>query len=76
MVLASRIAPASRSRAAGGASSSSGTGRLAAVPSGVGVPRVAISSFSVTGTPSSGPAVPRCQRSVDAAASAIAASGS
>src|SRR5256885_8033496 len=53
LVLAKRMAPASRSRAAGGASSGAATWGVAAVPTGVGSPRVAMLSLTVAGTPSS-----------------------
>jgi hypothetical protein len=75
--LPSITAPASRSRAVGGASSGAGTSSVAAVPSGIGTPRVAMFSLIVTGTPSialSG--VPACQRASDRAAIASAPSGS
>ena len=77
MVLEKMIAPASRSRAGGGASCAAGTRFVAAVPSGTGTPLEAMLSFTVTGTPSSGPlGAPLAQRCVEAAASARAASGS
>ena len=70
------IAPASRSRAAGGASALAGVMSLAAVPTGVGSPRVAILSLTVTGTPSSGPiGSPFAQRASEARASFSARSG-
>ena len=47
VVLAKTIAPASRKRAAGGASPGGGVRSLAAVPSGIGSPRVAILSLTV-----------------------------
>ena len=76
VVLASSTAPASRRRAAGGASAAAGTRSVAAQPSGTGVPRVAMFSFTVQGTPSSAPAVPERQRASDARACASTASGS
>src|ERR1700754_289544 len=78
MVVFEKItAPASRSRAAGGASLSAGTNGALAAPSGTGTPLVAILSLMVTGTPSSTPVgSPLCQRSVDAFATARAPSGS
>jgi hypothetical protein len=58
------IAPASRNRAVGGASCAAGTSGIAAVPSGTGTPFEAMFSFTVTGTPSSGPiGAPFAQRS-------------
>ena len=70
------IAPASRSRAAGGASAGAGASSLAAVPSGVGSPRVAMLSLIVDGTPSSGPiGSPFAQRASEARASLSARSG-
>src|SRR4051794_12374545 len=78
MVVFEKItAPASRNRAAGGASSAEGTSLVVAAPSGTGTPWVAIFSLMVVGTPSSGPAgSPLCQRSVEAFAVARAPSGS
>src|SRR5450631_2274622 len=77
VVLEKITAPASRSRAAGGASAAAGTSVVVAAPSGTGTPRVAMLSLIVTGTPSSGPVgSPFCQRSVDAFAVARAPSGS
>src|ERR1700687_5654735 len=77
VVLEKITAPASRNRAAGGASTGAGTSLTLAAPSGTGTPLVAILSLIVTGTPSSGPAVsPFCQRSVDAFVVARAPSGS
>src|SRR5207253_3666443 len=69
-------APAARSRAAAGASSEAATSVVAAVPCGTGVPRVAMFSLTVTGTPSSAPAVPSRQRCSDSCAAARAPSGS
>ena len=70
------IAPSSRSRVEAGASSVAGTSFVAADPSGIGSPLVAMISFTVTGTPSSGPfGAPLLQRAADALASARAASG-
>jgi hypothetical protein len=75
--LASSTAPASRQRAAGGASSAAGVSNDAAVPTGIGVPRVAMFSFKVPGTPSSGDSGwPSLQRASLARASASARSGS
>src|SRR6185295_9502002 len=77
VVLEKITAPASRSRAAGGASTEAGPSLVAAVPSGTGTPLVAILSLIVAGTPSSRPVGwPSCQRSVDALAAARAPSGS
>src|ERR1700736_2954056 len=77
VVLEKMIAPASRNRAAGGASSSAGTSLVVAAPSGTGTPLVAMFSLMVADTPSSGPiGVPLCQRSVDAVATTRAPSGS
>ena len=53
VVLPSTTAPASRMRAAGGASALAGVRSVAAVPSGTGTPRVAMFSLMVAGTPSS-----------------------
>ena len=77
VVLAKMIAPASRNRAAGGASFSAGTSLTLAAPSGTGTPLVAMLSFTVTGTPSSAPAgSPPVQRAVEAFAASRAPSGS
>src|SRR5438552_2456608 len=78
MVVLEKInAPASRNRAAGGASAAAGTSIVVAAPSGTGTPLVAIFSLIVAGTPSSGPmGSPFCQRSVEAFAVARAPSGS
>src|SRR5882672_3629693 len=78
MVVFEKItAPASRKRAAGGASTADGTSVAVAAPSGTGTPLVAILSLMVTGTPSSRPVGSSfCQRSVDAFATARAPSGS
>src|SRR4051812_12882231 len=77
VVLEKITAPASRKRAAGGASTGEGTRLVVAAPSGTGTPLVAIFSLIVAGTPSSGPAgSPFCQRAVDAFAVARAPSGS
>src|SRR6266404_8453860 len=77
VVLEKITAPASRNRAAGGASVAAGTSLVVAAPSGIGTPLVAMLSLIVTGTPSSGPiGSPFCQRSVDAFAAARAPSGS
>src|SRR5438270_7324377 len=78
MVVFEKItAPASRKRAAGGASAVAGTSLVVAAPSGTGTPLVAMFSLMVTGTPSSGPAgSPFCQRSVEPFAVARAPSGS
>src|SRR5258707_2299145 len=78
MVVFEKItAPASRRRAAGGASTVDGTSVAVAAPSGTGTPLVAILSLMVTGTPSSRPVGSSfCQRSVDAFATARAPSGS
>src|SRR5664279_4312705 len=78
MVVFEKItAPASRKRAAGGASAAAGTSLLVAAPSGTGTPLVAILSLIVTGAPSSAPTGSLlCQRSVDALAVKRAPSGS
>ena len=77
VVLASRIAPASRSRAAGGASAAAGTSSVAAQPSGTGTPRVATFSFTVSGTPSRAPSGrPSRQRRSEACAASSAPSRS
>src|SRR5439155_24498526 len=77
VVLEKITAPASRNRAAGGASAAAGTSLVVAAPSGTGTPLVAIFSLIVAGTPSSRPAgSPFCQRSVEAFAVARAPSGS
>src|SRR4051794_7709694 len=77
VVLEKITAPASRSRAAGGASTVEGTSFVAAAPSGTGTPLVAMLSLIVAGTPSSAPTgSPLCQRSVEAFAMARAPSGS
>src|SRR5260370_37919177 len=55
VVLEKITAPASRKRAAGGASFGAGTGLTLAAPKGTGWPLVAILSLVVTGTPSSVP---------------------
>src|SRR6266403_823522 len=70
-------APASRKRAAGGASAAAGTSFVVMAPRGTGTPLVAIFSLIVVGTPSSRPiGWSFCQRSVDAFAVARAPSGS
>src|SRR3981081_3873641 len=77
VVLEKITAPASRNRAAGGASVAAGTSLVVAAPSGVGTPLVAMLSLIVAGTPSSEPiGSPFCQRSVDNFAVARAPSGS
>src|ERR1700722_8993790 len=77
VVLEKITAPASRSRAAGGASASAATSLVVAAPSGTGTPLVAMLSLTVTGTPSGGPiGSPLRQRSVEALAAARALSGS
>src|SRR3984885_14063549 len=77
VVLEKITAPASRSRAAGGASVAAGTSLVVAAPSGTGTPLVAMLSLIVTGTPSSAPiGAPFCQRSVAAFATVRAPSGS
>src|SRR5665213_3305206 len=77
VVLEKITAPASRSRAAGGASAGAGTSLVVAAPSGTGTPLVAMLSLMVTGTPSRVPTeVPFCHRSVEAFAAARAPSGS
>src|SRR5471032_241624 len=77
VVLEKITAPASRKRAAGGASAAAGTSLTEAAPSGTGTPLVAMLSLIVAGTPSSGPVgLPFCQRSLDAFAAARAPSGS
>ena len=76
VVFASVTAPASSSRAAGGASKlDGGRSRFAAVPCSHGQPRLWMLSLIVTGTPSSGPSGrPRRHRSSDALALASASS--
>ena len=78
VVLPSSTAPASRSRAAAGASSSQGPfGSIVFEPRSVGQPRVRIRSLIETGTPSSRPiGAPFIQRPSDSVALAIAASAS
>src|SRR6195952_3398883 len=77
VVLEKITAPASRNRAAGGASAAAGTSLTLAAPSGTGTPLVAILSLMVTGTPSRGPVGSSlCQRAVEALAAARAPSGS
>src|SRR6266478_7471169 len=77
VVLEKITAPASRKRAAGGASAAAGTSFVVAAPRGTGTPLVAMFSLMVTGMPSSGPmGSPLCQRSVEALAVARAPSGS
>src|SRR5258708_23313752 len=77
VVLEKITAPASRNRAAGGASAAAGTSFVVEAPSGTGTPLVAIFSLMVVGTPSSGPiGALLCQRSVEALATARAPSGS
>ncbi|CAB4652206.1 unannotated protein [freshwater metagenome] len=49
------IAPASRTRAAGGASADAGVSTVDAAPKGIEVPLVAIFSLIVIGTPSRAP---------------------
>src|SRR3982075_3721967 len=77
VVLEKITAPASRNRAAGGASAAAGTSLVVAAPSGTGTPLVAMFSLIVVGTPSSRPiGWSFCQRSVEAFAVARAPSGS
>src|SRR5712692_8682226 len=79
MVVLPRITqPASRSRAAGGASAACpGASSLARVPIGDGSPRVQMFSLMVSGTPSSGErAVPARQRAAEAPACSSAPSRS
>src|SRR3954452_21332959 len=77
VVLEKITAPASRSRAAGGASAGDGTSLVVAAPSGTGTPLVAMFSLMVTGTPSSGPGGSLfCPRSVGGFAVARAPSES
>src|ERR1700692_2104040 len=77
VVLEKITAPASRRRAAGGASAGDGTSAVGGAPIGTGTPLVAMLSLIVTGTPSSRPTgSPLCQRSVEALAVARAPSGS
>src|ERR1700693_6177617 len=77
VVLEKITAPASRKRAAGGASTAAGTSLVVAAPNGTGTPLVAILSLIVAGTPSSTPiGWPLFQRSVDALAVIRAPSGS
>src|ERR1700730_8592373 len=76
VVLEKITAPASRRRAAGGASIAAGTSLVVTAPRGTGTPLVAIFSLTVAGTPSSGPTGWSFrQRSVEAFAVARAASG-
>ncbi len=76
VVLPTKTAPDSRSRATDGASSSKEpSSRAVSEPRSVGAPRISRMSFTVTGTPSTGPAgVPDRQRSADSLASASASS--
>ena len=77
VVLPRNTVPASRKRAAGGASSGAGVSSAAAVPIGTGTPRVAMFSLMVTGTPSRGEsAAPFIHRASDARAIDSAPSGS
>src|SRR3984893_18029919 len=77
VVLEKITAPASRRRAAGGASIAAGTSLVVTAPRGTGTPVVAIFSLTVAGTPSSGPTGWSFrQRSVEAFAVARAPSGS
>ncbi len=77
VVLPRNTQPASRTRAAGGASTALGVRIAAAVPTGVGTPLLAIFSFSVIGTPSSGLSCrPLRQRCSEALACASAPSAS
>ena len=77
VVLPRNTAPASRSRATGGASSVAGSSDRTAEPSLVGKPAMATMSFTVTGTPSRSPAGrPAAHRSALAAAAALAPSWS
>src|SRR3984893_15434836 len=77
VVLEKITAPASRSRAAGGASTAAGASLVVAAPSGTGTLLVATLSLIVAETPSRAPiGSPLCQRSVDALAVARAPSGS
>src|SRR3982074_2144115 len=56
VVLEKITAPASRNRAAGGASTAAGTSLTLAAPSGTGTPLVAILALMVTGQPPRRPA--------------------
>lgn len=77
VVLLKMTAPAARRRAAAGASSAAGMSSVAAVPCGTGVPRVAMFSLMVIGTPSSAPTGSlRSQRRSDSRAASRAAMGS
>src|SRR4029077_3737232 len=77
VVFEKMIAPASRNRAGTGESCAAGVSGSATVPSGVGTPFEEMFSFTVTGTPSSGPSgAPLAQRPVEAIASVRALSGS
>src|ERR1700687_5685925 len=77
VVLEKITAPASRSRAAGGASAAAGTSLVVTAPRVTGAPLVAILSLIVVGTPSSAPiGSPFRQRSVDVFAVARAPFGS
>ena len=76
VVLATITAPASRTRAAGGASAAAGASATARVPSGTGSPAVAMFSLTVIGTPSSAPqGSPLAQRASLVRACASASSG-
>ena len=76
--LPSRTAPAARTRATGGPSTSNGPSALVVVePRRVGQPIVSSMSLIDVGTPSSGPrGSPACQRASDSFADASAASAS
>ncbi len=78
VVLPNKTAPASRSRAGTGASSSQAWfGSIVREPKSRGQPRVRSVSLTATGTPSSRPlGSPFCQRASEARAIAIAVSGS
>ncbi len=78
VVLPSMTAPASRSRATDGQSTSQAwSGSTVSEPLSVGQPLVSTMSLMVSGTPSSGPAgAPLAQRSSDAFAAARAPSAS
>lgn len=78
VVLPSRTAPASRSRATLGASSSQGpASSMSQLPRSVGQPRVHSASLIDVGTPSAGPSgCPACHLASDALAAASAPSAS
>ena len=77
VVLPRKTVPASRRRAAAGASSATGSPEASVVPRRIGQPATAMLSLIVTGTPSSGPvASPFSQRACEASAMASVAASS